>query len=71
MRETYYECVFKFEGDKYRTEGKSVSCFMEGFWIDDWWEYTVGDKAMYWIPPSKIQHIEKKSRTVRPSKETV
>lgn len=65
MIETYYECTFKFEGDKYKTEAERISDFTEGFWIDDWWEYTVGDKAKYWIPPGKIQHIEKKTRKAR------
>lgn len=69
MKEIYFECVFKFEGEKYRTEGEHIAQFENGFWIDDWWEYTTSpEKSTYWIPPSKIQHIEKKTRTARKEK---
>lgn len=68
MQETYYECVFKFEGEKYRTEGDRLDRFTEGFWVDQWWDYTNGSDAAYWIPPSKIQYLEKKTRTTRKAK---
>ena len=69
MKETYFECVFKFEGEKYRTEGERLSQFEQGFWIDDWWEYTTSpEESKYWIPPTKIQHVEKKTRTIRNAK---
>lgn len=65
MNETYYECVFKFEGDKYTTEADRLDKFEFGFWVNQWWEYTVGSDCTYWIPPGKIQHIEKKTRKAR------
>ena len=70
MKETYYECVFKFEGEKYRTEIDGIYSVKDGFWVDQWWEYVAysDDAAAYWIPESKIQHVEKKTRTTRKAK---
>lgn len=70
MTEIYYECFFKFDGEKYSTESDCVFHFTEGFWVDQWWDYVQGadPAATYWIPPSKIQYIEKKTRTVRKTK---
>lgn len=70
MKETYYECYFKFQGDTHSVETDSLFKLAEGFWVDDWIEYTVSEKATYWIPPSKIQYVEKKTRTVRKVKDT-
>lgn len=70
MKEIYYECYFKFKGDIHCVEADAVYKFTEGFWVDDWIDYTVYDKATYWIPPAMIKYIEKKTRTVRKTRST-
>ena len=53
-------CKFKFEGARYATDIPSVSNIVDGFWVDDWFNYTVDpERTSYWIPPSKIFYVEK------------
>lgn len=53
-------CKFKFEGERHVTDIPSVANIANGFWVDDYYNFTIDpDKTTYWIPPSKIYYVEK------------
>jgi len=54
-----YYCFFVFNGLTYKTKAKEISVFQHGFWVTSLLEYTNGSDCAYWIPPSKIEYIEK------------
>lgn len=41
-----------------RSEG-GIAEFVNGFWINDDYEFTNGSDAKYWIPPTNIRFISK------------
>lgn len=74
MRETYYVCVYRYEDVKLRfikeTEIKSgdyncgITDCSSGFWVNEDYEFTKLGDNKYWIPPSNILVIKKKTREV-------
>lgn len=58
---TIYRCFFRFRGEVYYVDSdKGIPYFMGGFWVDENLQFThLSDKLKYWIPPSKIEYIEK------------
>ena len=55
-----YRCVFVFRGEEFSSYSKrGLDAFYDGFWINDKLETSVGEDVRYWIPPHKIEYIEK------------
>lgn len=36
-----------------------ISTVKDGFWINSDYEFTVASDCKFWIPPSRIQYVEK------------
>jgi hypothetical protein len=43
----------------YFTDVPSITDIREGFWVDESFEYVKTGNNKYWIPPSRILHVEK------------
>jgi len=59
-----YICHFKFMGDdkKIESEDGSIALY-QGFWLDNKLKLTVSfSKRKIWIPPHKIEYIERVHR---------
>lgn len=56
-----YVCIFVFKGEIYATyNNDGIFALKNGFWVDENLCFTYGkDDAKYWIPPHKINYIEK------------
>jgi len=58
-----YKCYFVFvRGDEIKrcyTKFYTLSNFKDGFWVNEYLQFTNGSDAKYWIPPSVITLIEK------------
>ena len=55
-----YICIFVFKGETYATYSDyGVHVFRKGFWVDENLVQTFTSTAKYWIPPHKINYIEK------------
>ena len=65
---TKYVCTFEFSEKFPRVISHDLSDFLRGFWLDDLLRLTKASDCKYWIPPSKIQFIEKRSPAT-PTKE--
>lgn len=60
MSETWYICVFNFQGITRNVETQEgIHAYSQGFWINEEFEYTKASDCKYWIPPSQILHVEK------------
>lgn len=60
---TRYSCLFVFGvgigKNHYFTDVPSIGDIKDGFWVDEAFEFTKSQDAKYWIPPSRILHVEK------------
>ena len=56
-----FNCYFKISLHPYQVCAVSDSFhkLKDGFWVDRTFNFTVGQEAVYWIPPSAIKYIEK------------
>lgn len=53
-------CKFNFNGEEYWTEAYSIAEFRDGFWINEYKQYTTNiENEKYWIPPSAIKYVVK------------
>ena len=43
----------------YFTDIPDIGVAVNGLWINSAYEYTYGGDNKYWIPPSRILHVEK------------
>jgi hypothetical protein len=43
----------------YFTDIPDIGCAVNGFWVNEAKEYTFSGDNKYWIPPSRILHVEK------------
>ncbi len=60
---TRYSCLFVFGvgigKNHYFTDVPSITDIREGFWVDESFEFVKTGNNKYWIPPSRILHVEK------------
>ena len=57
---TKYVCKVLFDGGVIFVESnRGIADFMHGFWINADMEFTAASDCRFWIPPSRIMHIEK------------
>ena len=55
-----YICIFVFKGEIYYTySDRGIHVFREGFWVNENLNLTDSLDMKYWIPPHKINYIEK------------
>ena len=60
MKTTKYLCKFKLNGTTYETvSSRGIFDFDKGFWVDEDFELTLGSKCKWWIPPHKVEYVEK------------
>lgn len=57
-----YKVVYRFEGELrhlYLPMNRGLGDVRDGFWVDTDFEYSQISTSKYWIPPSKIEYVEK------------
>jgi hypothetical protein len=55
-----YWCYYTFQGKREMTSSENgLQVFRDGFWINNEGDFTTGEDAKIWIPPSKIDYIVK------------
>ncbi len=60
MAITKYRCFYWFRGSLAQVDSSQGFCrFSDGFWINDTMQLSLVRNAKYWIPPSKIEYIER------------
>ena len=63
MTKTRYSCLFVFGVGigkmHYFTDIPDIGVAVNGFWVNEAKEYTYSGDNKYWIPPSRILHVEK------------
>lgn len=60
MRPTAYWCHFALSDMLTRSvRVDALADVKEGFWLNDAYEFTKGDDASIWVPPSAIYQVNK------------
>lgn len=57
-----YECKFTFQSSMFTVFSEDgIGAFCNGFWIDQSFNFTKLSDGVYWIPPSVILFVKKRT----------
>lgn len=61
-----YLCYFMFRGSEQEVQIDWMRQVTAGFWVNCEGDFTTGEDCLYWIPPNRIEYIEKVNTEEKP-----